>query len=358
MKRYVLAQQALGQALGTVVLAALLLMAPPAPATANMVQDFYRGKVIKVVVGFDPGGGYDLYVRTITNYMGKYVPGHPTFVTQNMPGAGSRLAANWMYNVAPRDGSIIGMVSQATPMDQATKQNGVQFKAENFGWIGNSSIDTLVVISWAKSGIRTIEDVKTKGGLICGGSGGTSPGVIYPRILNALLKTDIRVISGYTGSSAYALAMERGELNCLGATSWSTAKASMGHFLKDHKIEILVQMGPKKEPEILTYAGRDVPLISDFAKTDIDRTALALITSAATVGRALFTPPAVPTDRLSALRHAFDATMKDADFLAEATKLQLNINPISGESLQQVVVTVTSASPGVLERVDELVSAQ
>jgi tripartite-type tricarboxylate transporter receptor subunit TctC len=341
---------------GTLALAACLSFGGAALCRADAVADFYHGKIVRVVIGFEVGGGYDIFARAIAPYLGKYLPGNPTFVAQNMAGAGSRLATNWMYNVAPHDGTVIAMVSQGTPMDQATKQPGVQFKAENFGWIGNAAVDNLTVAAWAPSGLKTLDDVRAKGGLICGGTGGTTPTMIYPRILNALLGTKIRIVSGYSGSSGYALAMEQGELNCVGAASWSTLTSSMARFIQDRQLNMLVQIGPSKEPEVSDYAQRDVPLITEFAKTAVDRDALELINSGITVGRPLFAPPDIPPDRLKALRDAFDATMKDPSFLADSKKLGLIINPISGDVLQQAVSKVTSASPEILKRVDELIS--
>ena len=333
-----------------------LLTIGPAAALADGVEDFYRGREVRIVVGFGPGGGYDLYARTIARHIGRYIPGSPTIVVKNMDGAGSRTATNWLYNVAPRDGSVIGTVSQGTPMDEVRKQDGVRFEAAKFGWIGNPVLDNLVAMSWAASGLKTLDDVRSKGGLICGGSGGTTPAMIYPRILNALLKLNIKVISGYPGSSAYALAMERGELNCIGGDAWSAITSSLPHFLKERKVAILMQAGPVKEKEISDYAGYDVPLITEFARDDLDRKALALIISAVTVGRPLFTPPGVPPERLEALRTAFDQTMQDREFLADAARQQMNINPISGRDLHRVVVDVTSSEPIVVKRVDELVS--
>ena len=340
----------------TAMPALMLMLASTQFAAADAVEDFYRGKTLRIVIGFDAGGGYDVYARAIAPYLSKYMPGAPNVIVQNMPGAGSRLAANWLYNVAPQDGTAIGTVSQGAPMDQATGQSGVQYKSEKFGWIGNPAVDALVTMTWSAAGYVSLDDVKKKGGLICGGSGGTTPSMTFPRIINAMLDAHIRVIPGYSGSGGYALAMERGELNCIGAVSWSTAKGSMAHLLNARQVNILMLAGPTKQDDIAAYSGRDVPLMVELAKSDRDRQALELITSGVTVGRPLFTPPGVPSERLAALRKAFDATMKDSAFLADAEKRQLNINPISGEELQKAVANVTTAAQDVLKRVDELSS--
>jgi tripartite-type tricarboxylate transporter receptor subunit TctC len=325
------------------------------PASADPVEDFYRGKQIRMIIGHEAGGGYDTYARLVTLYMAKHMAGGPTFLPQNMPGAGSRIATNWIYTVAPRDGTVIGMAGQSMPMDQATKQQGVQFKAEEFGWIGNPSVDTMVMVSWAASGLQSLDDVKSKGGLVCGGSSGTAPTVIYPRIMKTLLGADIKLITGYSGTGNSILAMERGELNCIGALSWTLSKMSLEHYLRDRKIRIIMQIGPKKEPDVAAVAGGDVPLVGEFAHADIDRHALNVILSSVTVGRPFFAPPGIPADRLSALRSAFDKAMKDPELLADAKNKKMIINPVSGEALAGVVREVTSASPAVLKRVDELI---
>ena len=201
------------------------------PAIAADVGDFYRGRQVELVIGMDVGGGYDTYARLIGRYLGKYIPGNPTFIPQNMTGAGSRTAANWLYNVAPRDGSVIGSLTEGTPLDQARKQPGIQFDATKFNWIGNPIVNNQVTLAYAESGLATLEDVKAKGGLICGGTGASTPPIIFPRIINRILGTDIRIIPGYPGAGAMVLAMQRGEINCLGSHSWASTKATMPNLL-------------------------------------------------------------------------------------------------------------------------------
>jgi tripartite-type tricarboxylate transporter receptor subunit TctC len=322
-------------------------------AYAQDAAAFYRGRSMKIVVGFGPGGGYDIYARLAARVMARHLPGEPSFIVQNMAGAGSRVAANWLYTLAPRDGSVLGMVSQGAPTDQALKEEGIQYKAEEFGWVGNMVLDNIVAISWMASGLTTLEDVKAKGGLVCGGSAGITPAVIYPRMLDALIGANIKIIQGYPGSADYILAIERGEINCIGGNAWSTVKSSMAHFLSGHKVSVLMEAGPARDPDIAAYAGREVPMLIDFAKTELDRKAVELVMSAIVVGRPLFTPPGVPTDRLGTLRKAFDAAMADPATRAEAETLKVNISPVSGAALEKVVHDVTSASPDVVKRVEE-----
>lgn len=326
-----------------------------APALAADVGDFYHGRQVEILIGMDVGGGYDTYTRLVARYLGKYIPGNPTLIPQNMTGAGSRTAANWLYNVAPHDGSVIGSLTEGTPLDQARKQPGIQFDATKFNWIGNPIVDNQITIAYADSGLVTLDDVKAKGGLICGGTGASTPPIIFPRIINRLLGANIRVIPGYPGAGAMVLAMQRGEINCLGSHSWAATKATMPDLLRDHRLNILVQWGPAKDPDIAAYAGRNVPLIDVYAQNDTDRRVLELMSSGTAVGRPLLAPPGMPPERVAALRRAFDKTMQDADFRAEAKRLGLDIKPIDGEDLQKVVAEVAGAPADVVARVNDFI---
>jgi tripartite-type tricarboxylate transporter receptor subunit TctC len=334
--------------------AALSVSALPALA-ADAVADFYRGKQIKLVVGTEPGSGYDTFGRVIIRHMGKHIPGNPTFLPQMMPGASGRVAANWLYALAPRDGLTIATFTQTAPVDQARKQEGVTYDVTKFNWIGNPIVDNTLTISWADAGYKTVEDVKAKGGLICGGTAASSPSNTFPQVLNNMAGTRIRIISGYPSSGAAALALERGEVNCVGST-WPVVKHSQAHLLKDKKLNILVQWGVEKNPEIAAYQGRDVPLSAEFAKTDMDRKVLDIINSGIAIGRPIVAPQDVPKERVEALRRAFDATMKDPEFLADAAKEKLDVIPISGEKLQQIATAVAQAPADVLQRVDEVMT--
>lgn len=332
------------------------LCATQAPAQADDVADFYRGKQIRIVIGSDAGGGYDIYARAVGRHLGKHIPGNPAIVPQNMNGAGSRIAANWVYNIGAKDGTIIGQVSQGTPLDQARKQEGIQFDAAKMQWIGNPVVDNLNTTSWRESGLATIDDVRTKGGLICGGSGASTPGLVYPLVLNRLLGTSIRTISGYPGTGTVNLAMERGEINCVAGYAWSSLTSQVPQWLDQHKLNLLVQWGPRKDPAAEKYQGRDVPLILDFAHDELERRALELIVSGVSVGRPFFAAPEVPADRVNALRRAFDATMNDPEFRADAARQSINIAPIAGEELQKIATDVAYAPSDVLRRADALMA--
>jgi tripartite-type tricarboxylate transporter receptor subunit TctC len=233
---------------GTAALAIGGLMS--ASASAASVEEFYKGKRIKLILGYSAGGGYDVYARAVGRFIGKHIPGNPTIVAQNMTGAGSRKAANWIYNLAPKDGTVIGTVGQAMPLDQAMKKKGAKYDATKFNWIGNSIVDTNVTSVWAGTGIKTMDDAIKSGGVICGATRATSPSVTSPQIINNLIGTKIRIIRGYPGGSVINFAMVRGEVNCRGSNSWSSTKATLGHHLEKRELNFILRWGYKSNPAV------------------------------------------------------------------------------------------------------------
>jgi len=325
-------------------------------AQAASVEEFYKGKTIRLIIGYSAGGGYDTYARAIGRHINKHIPGNPTIVPQNMTGAGSRRAANWLYKLAPKDGTVIGTVGQAMPLDQAMGKPGVKYDAAKFNWIGNSIVDNNITSVWAATGIKTMEDAKKKGGVICGATGATSPSVTSPQIINNLVGTNFRIIRGYPGGAIINLAMVRGEVNCRGSNSWSSTKATLGHHLEKRELNFILQWGSKKDPRVSKYMGRDVPLITDFAKTEADRKALAMIIAGVEIGRPIVAPPNVPSDRVAALRKAFNATMKDPEFLALAKRQKMDINPMSGAEVQKLAISVVNSPAVAKDRLRELLT--
>jgi tripartite-type tricarboxylate transporter receptor subunit TctC len=335
-----------------VTLGVLVTARPSGAEEAN----FFAGKTIHIAVGFDVGGGYDLYARTVARHWTRHIPGNPTFVTQNMPGAGSRTAANWLYNVAPKDGTAIATIVQSSAVDQALGEPGIRFDVAKFNWLGNPIVDNLVTLSWSASGLSTLEEVKSRGGLFCGSTGG-GPTTVFPRVINQLLGTQIKIIAGFRGQSAVNIAMERGEVNCIGGTTWSSVKATMRPMLDTRKINLLVQWGTTADPEISDYAKRKVPLIQDLGQNDLDRRVLTFIGSGAAFGRPLLAAPGVPPERVAILRQAFDRTMADPAFLAEAAKLNMEIKPLGGGALQTIATEIAASPPQGLARAKELIGA-
>jgi tripartite-type tricarboxylate transporter receptor subunit TctC len=336
-----------------VTCSAALAMAAPCQGEQ---APFFAGKSIQMVIGFEVGGGYDLYARTVARHWSRHIPGNPNFVPQNMPGAGTRTAANWLYNVAPKDGTAVGTIVQSAAVDQALGEPGIRFDAAKFNWIGNPIVDNLVTLSSTASGLVTLDDVRTKGGLFCGSTGG-GPTTVFPRVINQLLGTQIKVIAGYRGQSAVNIAMERNEVNCIGGTTWSSVKATMQPLLDARKINLLVQWGTAPDAEISGYAKRNVPLIQDYGQTDLDRRVLVFIGSGAAFGRPILAPPDVPPDRVAMLRQAFDRTMADPAFLAEAAKLNMDIKPLGGAEIQKIAIEVVQAPAADLARAKELIGA-
>ena len=325
-------------------------------ASASQAQPlpFYQGKTIQIVVGFAAGGGYDAYARLLAQHMGRHIPGQPGFIIQNMPGAGSRVAANWLYNVAARDGTVLASVVQSTPVDQAFNEPGVKFDATRFAWIGNPIVDNLVSITTRASGLATMEDIRTKGGLICGSSG-AGPTVSFPNAISKLLQSPVQVVAGYPGVSAITLAMERGELNCNGGQAWSSMKATMSSLMKAGQIQVVAQWGAEADPDISETMGRNAPLMQNYARSDAQMGALRLLGSTAALSRPLLGPPGMAPERVQMLRDAFDAAMGDEGLLADARKLGMDIKPVSGASIQKIVDELVNSPPSHIETAAQLV---
>ena len=327
-----------------VVLTALLATAICVPAQAQQsVEDFYKGKSIDLYIGFTVGGGYDLYARLVGKYLGDHIPGKPRVTPKNMTGAGSRIAAGYVFSVAPKDGTALATADQSIPLEQATGESGINFDASKFNWIGNPIVDNNVVVTWYKSPVKTIADARTQE--VAVGATGFNTSSQYPQVLNSMAGTKFKIILGYPGGNEINLAMENGEVGGRGSNSWASWKASRPDWVRDKKLNVLVQIGLTKSPDL-----PDVPLLIDLANNDEDRAAMRLVSAPPTVGRPLFTSPGVPEDRVKALRRAFDDTMKDQAFLDEAKKFNLDIAPISGEELQKVVADIIATPPAATKR--------
>ncbi len=323
-------------------------------AHAQSGDEFYKGKTLKVVVGFGAGGGYDTYARLVSRFMVKHLPGTPTLVVQNMPGAGTRVAANWLYKVAPRDGTVLASIVQSTPVDQVFGEPGIEFDASKFNWIGNPIVDNLVTIATSTSRIEKLEDIGVKGPLICGSSG-AGPTITFPNTISKLIGKEIKVVSGFPGVSAVTLAMQRDEVNCNGGQAWSSMKATMGSLMKEGKLTVLVQWGAEADPDISERMGRKIPLILDYARSEAERSALRLLSSTGALSRPILGPPDVPSDRVDILRNAFDAAMKDKTFLDEAKKARMDIKPKPGAEIQALVAKIIATRPADVELARKLI---
>lgn len=318
------------------------------PVHAQTPAEFYKGKTIEILVPSVPGGDYDLRGRLISRHMGRLIPGNPQMVVKNIPGGIGLAAANQLYRVSPRDGTVLHMIFQNMPVLQAIGSKGVQFDVRDFGWIGNTTNSPNVINSWHTTGITKIEDVLTKE-LAVGAPGAASTSYVYPAALNMTAGTKFKIVTGYGGGAQVDLAMERGEVGGRGSNSWASWKAGHPHWLAEKKVIILVQIGLTRAKDL-----PDVPLMFELAKNEEDRQFLKFLSSDMGISRAVVTTPGVPADRLAALRKAFMETMKDPEFLSDAAKTQRDIEPSSGEEALEIAKSMIEADPKVLARVKAL----
>jgi hypothetical protein len=317
-------------------------------AAQGSVEQFYGGRKIDLIIGYTPGGTYDLYARLLARHIGKHIPGNPNVVPRNMPGGGSRVAATWVYEVAPRDGTVLATADQSLAVEQAMGDKQLKVDATRLIYIGNPVAGNNTTVSWHTSGVRTIEDAKRVELPV--GATGASTSSQYPKAMNALLGTKFKVIFGYPGTSDINLAMERGEVAGKGSDSWTAWKATRPDWLRDKKINILLQIGLKKEPDL-----PDVPLMMDLASNEEDQAILRLLSVSGTIGRPIFTTPDVPAERVKALRAAFENTMKDPAFLEDAKNSNAEINPVSGEDLQKLVADIVGTPRPIADRLHEII---
>jgi tripartite-type tricarboxylate transporter receptor subunit TctC len=321
-----------------------ILAVAAGPSRAADVAGFYKGRTVQVLIGFSAGGGYDIYARTLARYMGKHIPGNPTMVPQNMPGAGTLKVANYIYNVAPKDGTVIGTFARGIPMEKLLGRTvGQQFDATKFTWIGSVTDEPSVCVFWAASGIKTWADMKTKPWKV-GGSGVTSDLDIYANVLRNMFHLPGRLITGFPGGTEVLLSMQRREVDGRCGWSWSSLISRDKRFLDDKLITVPLQLGLDKNADI-----PDVPLVIDQTSDPKEKAALKLIFSRQVMARPFAAPPNLPPDRAKALRDAFDATMKDPAFLAEMKKLDLEVRPQSGVKVEQLVKEVYSYPPDVVK---------
>jgi tripartite-type tricarboxylate transporter receptor subunit TctC len=328
----------------TILAFVLGLVALGTSALAQSAADFYKGRAVDLYIGYSVGGAYDLYARVIGRHLGAHIPGNPTLVPKNLEGAGSLRLANYLYRVAPRDGSAIGTIGRGIAFDPLLIGQGDAFEAQKFNWIGSANNEVSVCVAMRQSGITKFEDLFTKD-LTVGGTGTSADTDQFPRVLNSALGTHFKIVEGYPGGNDVILAMERGEVQGRCGWSWSSVKSTHKSWIEDKRMIVLVQLSLAKHPEL-----PDVPLVMDFAKTDGERQILKMIFARNVMGRPYLAPPNVPPDRVAALREAFAATMTDKDFLAEANKTDLEINPVSGAEVEKLVKEVYAEPADVIAK--------
>lgn len=320
-------------------------------ATAQPASAFFKGKTINLVIGTSAGNDYDYRGRLLARYLPRHIPGEPTIVARNMPGGGGVQAANWLASQAPRDGTALHMIMQNMMSAQAMGAPGVAFDARRFIWIGTTTATPNVVNAWYTSPVRTIEDVKSHE-LVVGAPMGTV-GAVYPELMNKLVGTKFKVVTGYPGGNEVNIAMERGEVDGRGSNAWASWKSTKPQWVAEKKIVVLVQVGLKRAPDL-----PDVPLLLELAKNEDDRQVLTFISADTAIARSLVTAPDVPADRVALLRSAFDATMKDPDFLAEAAKSGMDISPLPGAEAQTIADSIVNTPAAVVDRAKMLIGEQ
>src|SRR5215470_6391346 len=328
-------------------IAAILFACVAQSAGAQPAEPFFKNKVVNLYIGFAPGGTYDYFGRQVGRFIGRYIPGNPTVVVQTMAGAGSLQAANFLYAQAPRDGTAWGVVTQTLALEEALRSPGAHYKAAEFTWIGRMTSILEVHFTWKTSKAKTFADARLHETPVAG-TGAGSPSEGYPKLLNALAGTRFKIISGYPGSTQGMLAAERGEVDG-GLTSWNTLKRTKPAWIENRDVNVLVQYGLQRHPEL-----REVPSVLEAASTPEGRQVLAFYVSGAEVGRSLLAPPGIPADRARTLRAAFDAMLKDPDFLAEIEKSGQEFQPAPGESVQKLIAAAANAPRDIVERTEAI----
>ncbi len=327
----------------------ILAMAGAAQAQQTDTEKFFAGKNVDFLIGSAPGGGYGIYGAVLGRHIGKHLPGKPNIVSRNLDGAGSITAANLLYNKMPKDGSTFGAIFMGAVTEPLTGDASVtQYDARKFIYIGSANKETSICVVWNdKAPVKTFDELFTKE-LLIGGAGVTSSIRQYPIVLNNVLGTKFKLINGYPGSREAGLAMERGETNGICGIQWTSFLAQGAEWMANNKVSIIAQMGGMGGDDALNKL--NVPTIWQFVKNEADKRTLAVIFNQLEFGRPYVLPPGVPADRVAAFRKAFDATMKDPEFLAEAEKAKLIINPVNGEGVQKLVEEIYQTPQADVER--------
>jgi tripartite-type tricarboxylate transporter receptor subunit TctC len=337
------------RAIGSVV-AIGIAVALALPAHADPTADFYRGKTVALIIGYSAGGGYDTYGRVVARHLGKHLPGNPAVIPQNMPGAGSLRSANYLYNVAPKDGTAIAHFSRGLAMEPLIGTSATQFDARKFSWLGSGTDEVSICLTWHTSRIKTWNDMLTNLATVGGEGSGSDPDIFSAMIKNAF-GAKLKLVSGYPGTAEVALAIERGEVDGRCGWSWSSLKLLKPDWIADKKVNLITQLALKKSPEL-----PNVPLIFEFATTARQRQILRLVLSRQSMARPFAAPPDLPADRKAALRQAFDRTLADPEFLAEAKQRGLEVNPVTGSEIDRLVGELYQTPPEVIAETRAIIS--
>jgi tripartite-type tricarboxylate transporter receptor subunit TctC len=328
------------------ILGSMIILLPPmvASSASPSVEAFYAANRLTIVNGYTAGSVYDLYARILAKHISKHIPGKPAVIVQNMPGAGSMKAANFIYGLASRDGSQIATFARGIPMQPLLDEQGVQYDATKMNWLGSLSTEVSVVFSWHTKPFKTVDDLLARE-MVVAATGAGADSAIFPYVLNGVLGTRFKVVAGYPGATETLLAIERGEADGSAGTSWGNFASTKQDWIRDRKVNIILQLATRKQPDL-----GEIPLVMDLARRDADRKVLELIFSRQLMAYPYAAPPDVPAERLQSLREAFEATMKDAEFLADARQQKLDIDPVGSEELTAVLRRVYGTPADVIGR--------
>ncbi|MCC6890128.1 MAG: hypothetical protein IT536_16480 [Hyphomicrobiales bacterium] len=320
------------------------------PARSQSVADFYKGKTVSVVIGYPAGGGFDVSARLLMRHMPRHLPGNPTMIAKNMPGAGSVRAANYLYGIAPKDGTEFGIIGPAVPFGPLWSRDGVSFEATKYNWLGSLDRWTSIAFVWNTAKAQTL-DAARRTEVLVGATGAGDMTVTFPRLTNALLGTKFKIVPGYQGTPDLSLAIERGEVEGRLGWCWDCLKQDKPDWVRGKKITVLLQFAFAKHPELT-----DVPLVMDLAKNDTDRQIMRLAFGNLEMARPFLAPPGVPADRVAALRAAFEATAKDPAFVDEARKLNIPINVASSREIETLLRDVYATPQSIVDRAAKIIN--
>lgn len=342
-------------AVAAIAFACFAVSTPPS-AQAQSSEGFYKGKTLEVYVGYGPGGGYDLYTRLLAKHIVKYLPGKPTSdaIVRNMPGAGSAKLAQYMWDIAPKDGTAFGLVNSTIAFDPlfgGEAAGAINFDPSKLTWIGSLDQFTPIGISWHTTGVTSVEDIKKKE-FISGSTGGQDAATVYCAMLNNMIGTKFKVLAGYSGSNDIALAMERGEVPGFVGWYWAGLKAFKPDWVRDGKMNVFLQFGLERDPDL-----PNVPHVTDVLQNDEQKHIFRLVLSQLALARPFIAPPGVPAERVKDLRNAFNATAKDPDFLADMAKAQQTVRPYTGEQIDALLKEVYATPPEMIAKVKAAMAA-
>jgi len=325
-------------------LTALALIAAFVPQPAAAQTDFYKGKTIELIISTGAGGGLDTNGRIVARHLGNHIPGNPTIVAKNMPGAGHIRAASYVFKQAPKDGTTIASFIPIFVMAQLLERSKVQFNPAHFNWLASTSSSNSTIYVWHATGVTTLQDAMKKE-VLMGGTGVGSYTVIYPTVTNNVLGTKFKIVMGYQSTSEIAIAMERGEVQGRAGNNFNSLIAENAEWLKSGKINLLAQVGLVREPDF-----PKVPLLTEFAKSDEDRQILQFFSTDIVIGRPFVTSPGVPAERVALLRRAFDSMLKDPAFLDDARKVNIDISPVDGARIQKIVTDFMNTPAAIIAK--------